>query len=314
MRLKKWIYVLIVLIISCGIIIGCQGGQEQRPEAKPKDDKEKIPEALTTMDESVHSIITSIESIEEVTQLKPEDLKPQEEQQGGQQQGGQSQGQQQQSGGGQSGGGGGQGAQGGQQGGQQQPQPSPEEQQEKKQMEKQAQVLEKWTSAEDEVKSLHESWNGYESTAKKDGGDGQKIDKMETALNTLTSSIEAKNEDGVLNASNEMILSLSNFMGLYKGNPNGTLGKMEYLARQSYMDAKGDDWQTAGQRVQEKDSLMDTLRQIADVKKEQEPLLEKLNLSLEDLQKAVEAQDVALLQIKRDIVIKNVETLKEELK
>lgn len=311
MRLKKILSILIVWVISWGLIIGCQGGQqEQRLEAKPKHDKERIPEVLTTMDERVHSIISSIEGIEEINQLKPEDLKPQEQQQ---QQEGQSQAQESE--GDQSGGGSSQSDQEGQQeGGQQQDQPSLQEQQEKIEMEKQAQILEKWESAQDKIKSLHESWNGYESSAKKDGGDQQKIDKVEKALNALTTNIEAKNEEAVLNASNDMILFLSDFMGLYKGNVNGTLGKIEYLARQCYMDAKEDNWQAAGEKVQEKDSLIDTLRQIANIEKKQEPLLEKLNLSLEDLQKAVEENDLALLKIKRDIVIKNIDTLKQELK
>ena len=303
MKIKKLIYLFIVLVVSCGMILGCRGQERPVPNSNGQKDREKVPKALETMDEKIHSIITNIEGIEEVTQTKPEDLKPPEEQtqQGGQQSGGQQSGAQQS------------GGQSDQQAMLQQ-QPSPEEKQQKKQMEKQAQVLEKWQKSEENVKSLHESWNGYESSALKDGADQEKVNKMETALNHLTSGIEEKSQDKVLTAANGVILSLSDFMGLYKGNADGTLAKIEYMARQSHMDAKGGDWKAAIQKVDQKDFLVDTLRQVTNLKEKQKPLLDKLNLSIEDFKKAIEQKDLPLVEIKRDIVVKNIETLKNELK
>jgi hypothetical protein len=299
-RKFKFIYLMLILFFVFGSIVGCGGGGQERPEPKP-DEKEKIPPALTTMDESIHNLIENIEGIDDVIELKPEDIKPQE----GQQQGGQGQEEE------------GQSQEEGQQDGAQQSfaqQLSPEEEQEIIQKEKDAQVLEKWESSEDELKSIHESWNEYESTALKDGADTGKIDQMENALNNLTSYIEEQDKDKVLIEANNIILSLSNFMDFYKGNVEGVLGKIEYMARQSYMDAKENNWTEAGEKAKQGETHISTLRQRADIKEEQKPLIEKLTLSIEDLEKAIVEENLNLLEIKRDIVIKNVETLKEELK
>lgn len=303
MRKIKFIYIFLLLFFVFGNIVGCGGGGQERPEPKSEGDKEKIPPALTTMDESIHKLIENIEGIDDVIEMKPEDIKPKEgqqsEQQGGQQGGQQEESQQTMS--------------------QQQQQPTPppspstEEQQEMIQKEKDAQVLEKWKSSEEDLKSIHESWNEYESTALKDGADTGKIDQMENALNKLTSYIEAQDKDGALIEANNIILSLSNFMDFYKGNVDGVLGKIEYMSRQSYMDAKEDNWIGAGEKTQQGETHISTLRQRADIKEEQKPLIEKLTLSIEDLEKAIVEENLNLLEIKRDIVIKNVETLKEEL-
>lgn len=307
MKKFKVIYLILIFIFALSIF-GCNGGGvQERPEPKPEEDKEKIPPALTSMDESIHSLIENIEGIDDAIEIKPEDIKPKDEgQKQGQEEEGQSQEQDQQEE---------QEGQGGdaQQSFAQQP-PSPEEEQEMIQRQKDAQVLEKWNSSEEDLKSIHESWNEYESTALKDGADTGKIDQMENALNNLTSYIEVKDRDRALVEANNIILSLSNFMDFYKGNVDGVLGKIEYMARQSYMDAKENNWMEAAEKVNQGDTHISSLRQRSDIEEEQKPLIEKMTLSIEDLEKAIEEENLKLLEIKRDIVIKNVETLKEELK
>ena len=178
---------------------------------------------------------------------------------------------------------------------------------------KESQLLERWDSAEKDLKSIHESWNDYESTAVKDGAVREKIEQMENRLNSLTYYIDIKNKDGALMEANNIILSLSDFLDLYKGNVDGILRKIEYMARQSYMVAKEDDWSKAEEETGKKENYITNLRQRAEIKEEQKPLLEKLILSIEDFEKAIGEENLQLLEIKRDIVIKNIESLMEEL-
>ncbi|RBP40638.1 hypothetical protein [Garciella nitratireducens] len=299
MKIKKMIYLLTIVIVSCGIILGCRGEERLIPESKERKNREEIPKTLKAMEQKVHSIIGNLESIEELIKIKPEDIEPPKTQSEKQEK---PKGEEPE-------------PQSGDQSSQQAvvQQPSIEQEQQKKQMQKQAQVLEKWQKSEEDIKSLHESWNAYELNALKDGGDQGRIDKMETALSSLTSGIEEKNKEKALVAANDVILSLSDFMGLYKGNVDGTLAKIEYIARQSYMDSKEGDWEAATEKIEDKNSLIDALRQGADIKEKQEKLIDKLNLSIEDLKIAIEQKDLSLVEIKRDIVVKNIEILKNEL-
>ncbi|MCR1900117.1 hypothetical protein NSA47_14200 [Irregularibacter muris] len=295
--LAKAFIIILVIFSLLGMAVGCRA--QERPSPEGKQDKEKIPGPLKAMDEHVHDMINQIESIEEVGRIKPEDVMPKENQE---------QSEEQQT----------------QQGGEQQQQESsstmesPQEEQERedieKSKEKQAQIIEKWQESQEALKSLHESWNEYESMVIKEGVDMNKITEMEKALYDLTTYITEEERDLVLQECNNVILALSNFMDVYKGNPDGTLGKMDYLTRQSYLDAKEGSWFQAKIRVEPRESLMNTLRQIADIPEKQKPLVEKLRLSLEDLEKAIENENLPLLRIKRDIALKNLEDIRHELK
>lgn len=265
--------------------MGCK--PEERPI--PKEDGKKAPKTLNKFDETIHSVIESIESIEDILRITPEDLKPPEEK-APEKEEAQEKEKQAFS-----------------------PVFSPLGTNEKKQQEKQSKVLEKWESAKKDTEALHELWNQYEPQALKDGADNEKIEEMEESLNDLTSYIEEKERDPALFQANNVVLSLSKFMELYDGNPNGLLGKIEYMARQSYMNGKDENWQSAQEKVKEKDALVSALRQKTDIKEEQKKLIERLIFSLDDLEKIIIKENLPLLKIKRDIVIKNVETLKKEL-
>ena len=297
MKRFKVLY-LIGMLVFVAMIIGCSKGAQERPELKEEADKEKIPPALASMDESIHKLIENIEGINDVIEIKPKDIEPVEDQQQEEKKSGQEQGEESKKG---------EASQTFEQ------QPSVQEKQEMVQQDKAAQVLEKWKLSEEDLKSIHELWNEYESTAIKDGANTDRIQQMERALNNLTLYIDVQDQDPVLIEANNIILSLSNFMDFYKGNIDGLLGKIEYMARQSYMNAKENNWGGAEEKVTQGDSLITSLRQRANIEEKQKPLIEKMTLSIEDLKKAIGEESLKLLEIKRDIVIKNVETLKNEL-
>ena len=279
--------------------LGCSPKPRQE-ESKPKQEelKDKIPPSLASMDEDVHKIIDSLEGMDDVKEISPEEIKPNEEE--GTKKDSENKKENSQEGG-------------------EDDMPTfqheliPQEDANKIARDKESQLLERWDSAEKDLKSIHESWNDYESTAVKDGADREKIEQMENRLNSLTYYIDIKNKDGALMEANNIILSLSDFLDLYKGNVDGILRKIEYMARQSYMVAKEDDWSKAEEETGKKENYITNLRQRAEIKEEQKPLLEKLILSIEDFEKAIGEENLQLLEIKRDIVIKNIESLMEEL-
>ena len=280
--------------------LGCSPRSRQE-ENKPKQEelKDKIPPSLASMDEDIHKIIESLEGMEDIKEISPEEIKPKDEEntkKGGENKEGNSQ-----------------------EGGEDdmptfQHELIPQEDANKIARDKESQLLERWDSAEKDLKSIHESWNDYESTAVKDGAGREKIEQMENTLNNLTSFIEMKNKDKALMEANSVILSLSDFLDLYKGNVDGILRKSEYMVRQSYMVAKEGDWEGAEEKTKQRENYITTLRQRADIKEDQKPLLEKLILSIEDLEKAIGEEKIKLLEIKRDIAIKNIESLLDELK
>lgn len=298
--MRKLLAIYLVIIVSFMGFLGCSPRSRQE-ENKPKQEelKDKIPPSLASMDEDIHKIIEGLEGMDDVKEISPGEIKPKEEENTKKD----SENKEEKS----------------QEGGENnmptfQQELIPQEDLNKIERDKESKLLEKWESAEKDLKSIHESWNDYESTAVKDGAGREKIEQMENTLNNLTSFIEMKNKDKALMEANSVILSLSDFLDLYKGNVDGILRKSEYMVRQSYMVAKEGDWEGAEEKTKQRENYITTLRQRADIKEDQKPLLEKLILSIEDLEKAIGEEKIKLLEIKRDIAIKNIESLLDELK
>jgi len=296
---KRMMLLIIAFLLAFTFAAGCNRKQE-RPA--PQENKEKIPQSLLKIQDNAQKVMEEVEKVEE-EKKKPaeqfmEEAKPKD---GGQQGGGQQDGGQQ--GGGQQGGG--QQSGGGQQGGQQAQDPEAK---------KEEKITKMWDGITQKIEQMHKSWNEYEVTGIKDGAGERIISGFEEALNNMTIAAQGKNATETLDKANEVSLFAADFLDMYKGNIDGEVERMKYYVRQTYLEAQREDWEMAQSEMEEGGNVLKRLKNRIKLDKKDQNLLDRLELSLEDMRKAIPDRDVELLKIKRDIALQNLDAVKEKAK
>lgn len=288
------IFALVVIIF---IPTSCTKKQE-KPKLQTKE--EKIPEKLKNMQEKNEEIIEQIEKILEEMK-KPEEPKKSEQKE-----------QQQQDKSSEQGGGNGGSEDGGSEGGKQQ-KTSEKAGGQEEQKTKEQKIEEMWNGVKKTTEGIHNSWGDYEILAIENGIKKQELTKFEETINKLTISIDKKNIEESLVYSNDITYDMAPFFDLYKGNHEGELMRLRYFIRQVLLYGMQGEWDKSEETITQAEESMNTARAKIKLEKEDQKLMEKLGLSIANMKTSIPMKNVELLKIKRDIVLKNVDEIKDKL-
>lgn len=315
-KLLRIIYITLIIALFISTAMSCQG-KEEKPKP-PEDKKDEIPKELSTIEEKVEEVQKEMEKlIEEIE--KPIDFLMAEEQKKKEKQG-EEQGKSGQEGqGGEEQGGGEQGQQGESQSqgqGEEKKEQGDEIEKEKKktEMKKEQNILMMRDSLLKKVEEIHTQWNSYETKAIEDGASEEDIANFEEALNNLTMAVDEKNDIDALMNLNNITLHMARFYDFYKGNPDGEILRLRHYSRQIYLDGRADAWDKAQENVENLKKTLDRLNQKIELSKDKENLMKNLTLSVEDYVSVIEKENKELLKIKMDIVLSNLDKVREEAK
>lgn len=295
---------LIILVVIILIPTACTRKQEK---PKPKDEGEKVPEKLTAMQDRNEDIIKEIEKIVEEMKKPEEPKKPEEK--GQQQQQGQSSQQDSE-------GGGSEGGDSGSEGGNEEGQQKNSEKaggQEKEPQTKEDKIKKMWEEVKKISEDIHNSWGDYEIQAIENGIKKQELTKFEETINKLTIAIDKKSIEEALVYSNDITYDMAPFFDSYKGNHEGELMRLRYFIRQVLLYGMQGEWDNSEESIAEAEESMNTARAKIKLEKEDQELMEKLGLSIANMKTSIPMKNVELLKIKRDIVLKNADEIKEKL-
>ncbi|KGG80199.1 hypothetical protein Y919_07530 [Caloranaerobacter azorensis H53214] len=291
LKFKGIIFVLILILIILPVSISCSKQQEK---TLPKTN-DKIPNSLKAMVEDVNNIFNEIEKIKEekenmIKYKKIEEKKEEEEKYR-----------------------------------QQKDEKQDESKDKMGQLEKKTEEVKKETDMEEKIEkawegvnkiivNVHKKWNDYELDVVKDGIREEDIRKFEEALDNLTISAKDKNEIKSLFNVNSVTLHISNFLNVYKGNPDGEIVKLKYNIRQIHLYGEINEWDKAIDMSKYLEPIFERLSQKIKLDKKDEKLREKLIISIRDLKSVIDKKNIELLKIKRDIALQNLDNLKEAAK
>lgn len=276
MKVKR---VLLCLIISLVLIqlVGCSGKQEEKQESKVNENYP--PNSLIDISMSVEKIITKLEKDyekvqEEKKKAENEENKSSENDKSTKKQ---------------------------------------ESNNNEKKMKKLEDTLTKsWKKVNEEVKSLHQSWNSYES---KEMIDKQKINSIEKELNDLT---EISNDEKLLATLlkiNQFNLEIADLYSNYNSKIKTLLKKVEAYTRDiMYLSFLIDTKENTSKQVEDIDKIKEILPQIEfnfENDKKMKNKVKELNKAVEDLEQAVKKQIKEVIKVKGELILKKIKELEE---
>ncbi len=292
--MRNKFYLVLAIIITI-LLSSCMRSNDKGKEIEKK---EKAPETLSKVSESLDNLLMAIDSIEELMKLsesefqainskdqesEKKDEQNKEQSSEGSQQNGQQQNQGQQN--------------QGQNNGKQRPRTKDEE------------LIMRWQKIDKDLEEIHKSWNSYEVEAIDKGVTAEKGDEFKRNLNSLTVAVENRDIASILDTASKAFNSLSTFFDLYKDEVRGELSRVKYSVHQAFILAKNGNKEEANKLLTETQEHTSRMRQ--KLKEDKMKDLEKLSLAINDMQKALDSNSIELLKIKRDIAIENIKLLQE---
>lgn len=292
--MRNKFYLVLAIIITI-LLSSCMRSNDKGKEIEKK---EKAPETLSKVSESLDNLLMAIDLIEELMKLsesefqainskdqesEKKDEQNKEQSSEGSQQNGQQQNQGQQN--------------QGQNNGKQRPRTKDEE------------LIMRWQKIDKDLEEIHKSWNSYEVEAIDKGVTAEKGDEFKRNLNSLTVAVENRDIASILDTASKAFNSLATFFDLYKDEVRGELSRVKYSVHQAFILAKNGNKEEANKLLTETQEPISRMRQ--KLKEDKMKDLEKLSLAITDMQKALDSNSIELLKIKRDIAIENIKLLQE---
>ncbi|MBM7581642.1 hypothetical protein JOD02_000465 [Caldicoprobacter guelmensis] len=172
----------------------------------------------------------------------------------------------------------------------------------------QAQLTINWQDFERRIKALNELWNSYEPQAKKDGAPDVLISRFENQLNTLTSTIMARNEEKTLVAANGLYQYYPQFFNLYRHKAPPEIKEIKYYLQEIVINAEAGKWENAAALLGNMEKAWQTAK--TRMQKPDKELNERIDYAIQDFSQVVKQKDLQLVKLKGEILLKNMEKVK----
>lgn len=166
-----------------------------------------------------------------------------------------------------------------------------------------------WQAMDKKIEELHKEWNKYEGEAIKKGGNPDKMAKFSESLNLLTKAIENRKVSDVYNYGSLSMQNISQAFDLYKDEIWGEINKIKYASYQSYLKFISGQFTLATRLLEDSREEISKIRLKLEKDDSKIKLLDKVNLSIGDMQKSFKENSLKLVRIKKDIIINNLEEL-----
>jgi len=167
-----------------------------------------------------------------------------------------------------------------------------------------------WTKISDSVTEIHKKWNVLEAQLTPVNVPNQKSEEFEQILDDLTLSVINKEKLNSLKLANELTRVTTDFRSYFNGVANHGVYGMYYHIRGTILLAASNNYTGALQHLDETSKLGASVRQDL-IKAESQDVLQKFELSIEDLRKQLLDENFQLSQIKAPIVIKNIQLMED---
>lgn len=165
-----------------------------------------------------------------------------------------------------------------------------------------------WHKVEENVTKLHRQWNVLETNLQDVKVSQTKAEEYEKLMDEATKNISDKKIEESLMSLNELTNYLAEFRNYFKSKVPYEIYKLKYLTRKIALLASAEDYEAALEETKKLEEVAKGLRQKI-IEKDGEKVISKYELSLQDLQHELKAENQQIAQIKSAIVMKNIELM-----
>jgi len=187
-----------------------------------------------------------------------------------------------------------------------------EDKEEKKDMEIPEDIIEIWHEINTQIMDLHDKWNTLETEISKSNSPNETIIEFEDTLNKLTIASTNKDYMNTLIYSNKLTSYIPSLITNFKNKFPNSIYHMKYHIRQIVLACGNNDYTMAKENLDKIKIYLESLTPQLIEKKLTEQA-GKLKSSLTDLEDAIKLQDINIIKIKASILMKNMNSIKEEL-
>lgn len=169
-----------------------------------------------------------------------------------------------------------------------------------------------WHEINEKINQLHLKWDDLKAELKKAGVLLKSINGFDDTLNTLTVAANDHKHLKTLIDANKLTLYMSQFIKELNDNKLASIYYIKYYIRQIVLNVVNNNYMEADKNFNAlKNKEKDLSTELGE--KEFKELLDKLNLSIINLENALALQDINVIKIKGSIIVKNINAIKEKL-
>ncbi len=162
-----------------------------------------------------------------------------------------------------------------------------------------------WFKIQENIYLIHRQWNVLETNLQEVKVNKTEMEKFETLLEETTTYVDETKVEESLLSFNELLGLLAEFRNEFKDKVPYEVYRLKYHTRKTVLLANMDEFDEALKETEKSKELAKGLKQRV-IDKGAEDVMQKLTLSLEDLQHEIESENFHLIQIKSAIVMKNI--------
>jgi hypothetical protein len=168
-----------------------------------------------------------------------------------------------------------------------------------------------WKDIDIVINRLHYQWNSFKPMAvKKNAGSGL-TDGFSSALNSLTNTVISKNKTNTLLAASYLYSFVPDLYALYRTKTSPEIKRIRYYTRNATLNAMTANWEQANTDMANLKSTWNIYKNL--VSSEQQEQSSKLDFSIYELENVIKEKNQPLCDIKGRVVISNIQALEEAM-
>ncbi len=159
------------------------------------------------------------------------------------------------------------------------------------------------------VDQMHYQWNDLMPEAIKKGAKKELIDNIDNAINKLSVTATSKNKMNALLAANQLYEYIPDLYTLIKPKPSPEIKRVLYYSRNVIINSSVANWTQADSDIKSLKSTWDLYKN--GLSKDQKDVANKLELSIDELEKVVKGRNQSLVNIKGKVEFSNIMALEK---
>ncbi len=168
-----------------------------------------------------------------------------------------------------------------------------------------------WQTEEKALKNIHKNWNTLEPEAVKAGLGIVERKSFEQALDQLTLEISQQKKKSSLMAAIELYGQYANLAQVFKTTVPADFYKSKYEIMGASAEAANGEWPKAKERLLKIKEYWNSFKVQAKIKDEKR--MSQTDFSIDDLEQAINSQQIDTLIIKTEITLNNLKQLEKAL-